>query len=957
MQVRLLGPVDILADGAPRPVAGRRRRAVLAGLALNSGAVVSADHLIDIGWPEATGPVNANTLQCQVSQLRQVMQDSTVIRAMPPGYLLDLGDEGTDVQVAQRLLREGTRAADPASRVRLLTEAAALWRGQPLADTTGQAWLDGQAQRLELLGLQVKRAWLDARLAAGEHAALLPELEHMAHEHPLDEQVHARLMLALYRCGRQSDALGAYQRVCRTLREELGLDPGAELRDLHTAILRQDLALSLPAYGPGRAGTPGSAASGADPAAQDPPGRDGPRAPVPAQLPLAVPAFAGRRAELARLDALLDGRGQGRLASPATVVISAVSGTAGVGKTALAVHWAHQVTGQFPDGQLYVNLRGFDPGGAAVEPGKVLREFIEAFGVPAAGIPVGLTARAGLYRSLLAGKRLLVLLDNAHSAEQVRPLLPGSPGCLALVTSRNELTGLVVTEGAHPLSLDLLGPGDARDLLACRLGETRLAAGPGAVAEIIRRCAGLPLALAIAATRAAFQPGFSLAAVAAELREASRALDPFGGGDPATDVRAVFSWSYRALTPAAARLFRLTGLYPGHSIGIAGAASAAAVPAGQARALLAELTRAHLLTEPAPGRYVFHDLLRAYARELAEGNDSAGDRAAAEGRIIEHYRHTAQRAAALLEPYVAPIALEPPPPAVAAEQLATAAAALRWFVTEDAALTGCVRLAAGHGSRAWQLAWNMTAFHMRRGWHADHETTQRTALDAARAAGDAGGEAHVLLSLALGFNRSGLYGAAEELFGKVLPFFEEAGDLARQATIHQGLSWVAESRGWPAEMLEHSLRGQELFRRAGNEPGLAAAANDIGYCYAMLGDYEKAHTYCQQALDTIRDLGETTWEALTWDSLGLIEHKRGNLRRSIDCYRTGVGILRAAGDRFNKAAVLLGLGDVQQSAGYRQAARRSFQDALQIFEDLGHPDADSARARLSGAQAAGGAGS
>ena len=661
MQVRLLGPVDILADGAPRPVAGRRRRAVLAGLALNSGAVVSADHLIDIGWPEATGPVNANTLQCQVSQLRQVMQDSTVIRAMPPGYLLDLGDEGTDVQVAQRLLREGTRAADPASRVRLLTEAAALWRGQPLADTTGQAWLDGQAQRLELLGLQVKRAWLDARLAAGEHAALLPELEHMAHEHPLDEQVHARLMLALYRCGRQSDALGAYQRVCRTLREELGLDPGAELRDLHTAILRQDLALSLPAYGPGRAGTPGSAASGADPAAQDPPGRDGPRAPVPAQLPLAVPAFAGRRAELARLDALLDGRGQGRLASPATVVISAVSGTAGVGKTALAVHWAHQVTGQFPDGQLYVNLRGFDPGGAAVEPGKVLREFIEAFGVPAAGIPVDLAARAGLYRSLLAGKRLLVLLDNAHSAEQVRPLLPGSPGCLALVTSRNELTGLVVTEGAHPLSLDLLGPRDARDLLACRLGETRLAAGPGAVAEIIRRCAGLPLALAIAATRAAFQPGFSLAAVAAELREASRALDPFGGGDPATDVRAVFSWSYRALTPAAARLFRLTGLHPGHSIGIAGAASAAAVPAGQARALLAELTRAHLLTEPAPGRYVFHDLLRAYARELAEGSDSAGDRAAAEGRIIEHYRHTAQRAAALLEPYVAPIALEPPP--------------------------------------------------------------------------------------------------------------------------------------------------------------------------------------------------------------------------------------------------------------------------------------------------------
>jgi hypothetical protein len=215
------------------------------------------------------------------------------------------------------------------------------------------------------------------------------------------------------------------------------------------------------------------------------------------------------------------------------------------------------------------------------------------------------------------------------------------------------------------------------------------------------------------------------------------------------------------------------------------AATSRPLPVG----LLAELTRAHLLTEPAPGRFIFHDLLRAYARELAEGHDSAGDRAAAEGRIIEHYRHAAQHAAALLEPYVAPIALEPPPADVAAEDLATAADALRWFVTEDAALTGCVRLAAGHRSRAWQLAWNMTAFHMRRGWHADHETTQRTALDAARAAGDAGGEAHVLLSLALGFNRSGRHDAAEDLFGQVLPFFEEAGDLGRQATIHQGLAF------------------------------------------------------------------------------------------------------------------------------------------------------------------------
>jgi NB-ARC domain len=367
-------------------------------------------------------------------------------------------------------------------------------------------------------------------------------------------------------------------------------------------------------------------------------GAAGPAVPVPAQLPPAVPAFIGRDAELASLDALLHPKAAA--AGPATVVIAALSGTAGVGKSALAVHWAHRAAAQFPDGQLYVNLRGFDPDGAAMEPSEALRGFLDALGAPATRIPESLSAQAGLYRTLLAGKRILVVLDNAKDAGQVRPLLPGSPGCLAIVTSRNQLTGLVATDSAYAMTLDLLGSGDARELLALRLGSRRVAREPDAVDEIIAGCARLPLALTIAAARAAGSPSFPLAVLATELREATRALDPLNGGDPATDVRAVFSWSYHALTTDAARLFRRLGLHPGPDIALPAAASLAAIPQDRARALLGELTRAHLLAEHAPGRYAFHDLLRAYATELARAHDSQNVRNAAAHRVLDHYLHT-----------------------------------------------------------------------------------------------------------------------------------------------------------------------------------------------------------------------------------------------------------------------------------------------------------------------------
>jgi DNA-binding SARP family transcriptional activator/tetratricopeptide (TPR) repeat protein len=918
LQVRLLGPVDVLADGASRPVSGLRRAAVLATLALRPGQVVSTDQLVDAVWGDRAPPTAATTLQNHVSYLRRLLGGKAAIRARPPGYLLDLGDGGTDVQLAERLLRRGRESADPVQGAAHLHAALALWRGRPLADLAGLPWLEEQAGRLDLLGVQVRRALFEARLAAGEHETVVPDLAQMAAERPLDEQVQAQLMLALYRSGRQADALAAGRRLRQALDEELGIEPGQVVRDLETAILRQDRALDTPARRIAPAPMP-----------------------VPAQLPPAVPGFAGRRGELARLDGLLPGQ------AATAAVIAALSGTAGVGKTALAVHWAHRVSGHFPDGQLYVNLQGFAPAGAAVAPGEAVRGFLEAFGVPAERIPADLPARAGLYRSVLAGHRVLVVLDNARDVEQVRPLLPGSSGCLAIVTSRNQLTSLIAAEGARALTLGLLPAADARDLLARRLGAGRVAGEPGAVSDIIAGCARLPLALTIAAARAATRAGFPLTVFAAELRDATRALDPLHGGDLATDVRAVFSWSYRALTPDAARLFRLLGLHPGPDTGAAAAASLAAIPPRRAAVLLAELTQAHLLAEPAPGRYACHDLLRAYAAEQALARESPDDRAAAVRRLLDHCVHGAYRAAMLIEPHLDPVTLSPVRPGVALSELATAPEAMAWFTAERPVLLAAVRLAAeaGQARPAWQLAWTLSPFLLRRGYWPDHAGAQRAALDAARQAGDVVGEAHARHALALGYARSGRFREAGPFFLDALAQFEALGDQVSQARILNSLTWLAERDQRPADAIGHAERALELYRAAGHQ-GQAQILNDIGFCYARLGDFQRALTYCEQGLDAVRAVGERSWEAATWDSLGLIHDQLGDHARAVSCYSRAIDLYRELGDRFNEADTLDHLGDAHRGAGEAAAARAVWTRALRIFDEIDHPDGDEVRAKL-----------
>jgi DNA-binding SARP family transcriptional activator/tetratricopeptide (TPR) repeat protein len=931
MRVRLLGSVDVVVDGAPRLIQGVRRKALLATLALHDGEVVGTDRLAHVIWGEMASPGSASTLQSHMSFLRGVLGSRTAILARPPGYVLELGGGDTDVREAERLLRAGTRSPNPSEGIDDLEAALALWRGPPLADVHGMPWLEEQAQRLEVLLGHVKRALFEARLAAGEHIRLVPDLVAMAAEQPLDEQVCGQLMLALYRSGRQAEALAAYQRMRRSL-GDLGIDPGAELRDLQTAILRQDpalepLAMPMVSLAPVVVRTP--------------------VLPVPAQLPSAVGGFAGRAAELARLDELLR-RALGARGRPAAVVIAAVSGMAGVGKTALAVHWAHRVAGRFPDGQLYVNLRGFDPGGAAVEPGEAVRGFLDALGVPAARIPDGLDAQATLYRSLLRNKRVLVVLDNARDGGQVRPLLPGSPGSLAVVTSRRDLADLVAAEGAYPLALDVLADAEAGDLLARRLGGSRAAGEPDAIAQIVDRCARLPLALAIAAARAADRPEFPLAVLTAELLAAARALDPFDGGDAATDVRAVFSWSYQALSEPAARLFRLLGVHPGQDVALPAAASLASIEPEQARLLLAELTRAHLIAEHAPGRFALHDLLRAYAAELVDGCESEEARGAALHNVLDHYLQTAHRAAMRLEPYLEPISLDPPRPQVTSGAPKTAEAALAWCSAEQAALIAAVGRAAEAGldTHAWQLAWSLSSFLLRRALWSENAAVQWLALDAARRSGDDAGEAHALTALAFGYARAGRDSDAMPVFRRALRLFEQGGSNASQADIHRQLAWLAERQGQPAEMLSHSQRALELYRAADHQAGQAGVLNDLGWCHAMLGEYRQALDYCQRALAALAEVGERSWEDAVWDSLGYIHHQLGNHAEAVTCYRRSVALCRDLADRYNEAVTLDHLGDVQLSAGDAAAARRTWDDALRILAEIGHPDADQIRVKM-----------
>ena len=671
---------------------------------------------------------------------------------------------------------------------------------------------------------------------------------------------------------------------------------------------------------------------------------------MPQQLPAPVRRFAGRQGELAALTRSLDHP----VASSPAVVISVIGGMAGIGKTALAVHWAHRVAGRFPDGQLYVNLRGFHPSGRPMSPEEAIRGFLDALGAAGVRVPATLDAQGGLYRSVLSGRRMLILLDNARDAEQVRPLLPGSPGCLVVVTSRSRLAGLVVAEDARHLTLGLLSDAEARELLALRLGGARLEAEPAAVAEVVRLCGRLPLALTIVAGRVSTDPRLRLGALAEELADSQRRLDALETGDGATSLRAVFSWSVRGLTRPAARMFALLGLTPGADVTIPATASLAGIPLPRARRALRELARAHLITEHAPGRFSLHDLLRAYAAERAGADGGDAWSREAIGRMLDYYVQTACAAARLLNPArdAPSLRADAPAPGVRPSPLADAGQALAWYAAEYKTLLAAVNQAVGAGfdADAYLLTWSLADFLDRRGYWREWVDAQQAALTAANRLGDLALQARTERGLGRAYTEVGALPEARAHFQRGLGLDRRLGNRAGQANTHLAIARVLEYQVRYAEALGHAQQALDLFREAGDKAGQGRALNGIGWFHARLGNHHEALNCCIEALDLYRLTEDRRGEANTCDSLGFAYHNLGAYAEAITCYRDALEIFPEIGDRANQADTFVRLGDSYLALGHHDEARDAWERALAILDDPEQPVHSSSRDALDAAQ-------
>lgn len=934
----LLGTVELQgADGAAVDLGPAKQRTVLAALLVDAGRWVAVQTLIDRVWGEDVPAQVRPSLYTHIARIRRMLASMAApvdagaggagarpqLRRGPGGYLLDVSSGRVDVHRFRHLVDQARGAGrTDAERVVMLREALGLWRGEPLAGLAG-AWAERTRHSWHQQRIEAVLAWAEAEFRVGHHAGVIGALTSLVAEHPLVEPLTVALMRTLQAAGRGPEALACYTMLQKRLAEELGADPGAEAQQVHQAILRGE---SAPLAGGGTL----------------PPAEAGPSHTVPAQLPLEIRGFAGRQDELARLDRILTAAAQ----RPTAVV---VSGTAGVGKTALAVHWAHRVAEGFPDGQLYVNLRGFDPSGTAVTPDQAVGGFLDALGVPAQRIPVDFQARVGLYRSLLAGRRVLVVLDNARDTDQLRPLLPGAPGCLAVVTSRSQLTGLVAAEGAHPVALDMLSPAEARDLLARRLGEHQVTAEPDAVQEIIARCARLPLALAIATARAAANPGFPLSTVAAELRESHGSLDAFDAGDLTTNARAVFSWSYHALTAPAARLFHLLGLHSGPDLAAPAAAALAGLPLRQTHGLLVELTRAHLLTEHSSGRYTLHDLLHVYAAERVLAVETSPERDRAVERLLTWYLHTADAAYPFLAPQRRQVPLTPLPASCHPLAFSAYDQALDWCETERSNLVAAVHqaVAAEQPGIAWQLAAVLWGFFYIRGHLHDWLDTTRTALDAARDAHDRTGEAYSLGDVACALTQTHRFDEAIDHYRQVMALGRELGDTYFRYQALASLGYSYRQIGRPDRAVEYCRRALAIHRKLGEAWGREGTIlNNLGDAYAQLGRFDEAIDCLEQALTVLRAIGDRWGEGIALDILGTVHRRLRRHDDAVEYYRRALDTHADIGNRWGQAHALGNLGDVHRGAGHSDAARTSWQQALALLDKVDHPDAEEIRGRL-----------
>jgi DNA-binding SARP family transcriptional activator/predicted negative regulator of RcsB-dependent stress response len=942
MRFRLLGPLEVRAGDDWKGIGAPKWRSVLAALLINAGQVVSAEALINEVWQDNPPAKAANLISIYVLRLRRLMDsaDSGLLVTRAPGYQLRVTSGDTDALLFEAMLRDGRRAfaaGEPDRAASQLTEALGLWNGRPLADVPSTPLVEAEAERLAELRLDATELRIEAELACGGHTQAAPELRRLVADYPLREGLWLLLMRTLEGAGRHAEALEVYEQARRAISAELGVDPGTELRQLHANLLARDKAAAAGSISAGAVAALGPPepvpARPAGPAA----GGAGSRAPAPAQLPADIADFTGRDEQVKRLSDLLVGT-DGNAGSGA-VRIALVAGSGGLGKTSLAVHAAHRVRGSFPDGQLYVDLLGATA--HPIPPADVLARFLRDLGVSGRDIPVEEEERAASYRTHLAGRRILVVLDNARDAAQVRPLLPGTASSAVLVTTRSRMPDLAST---RLVDLNVLDDEEALALFTKVVGDDRAAAEPEATAELLLACAGLPLAIRICAARLAIRSGWTVRAMADRLRDVHRRLDEMRVGDLA--VRASFQVSFASL-PASqdakgidpAYAFRLLGLWQGSTISAAAAAALFGTQEYLAADALEALVDAHLLESTASDRYKVHDLLAVYSSERAVADLSEPDRDAATGRLLTWYMHTADAAASAVTPHRYNMPLDraegfgsglPPLSFSGAEE------ALSWYDSERANLVAATRQAASAGLH--EIAWRLPAplfgiFNTRHNW-VDCIDTHRIALESARRAGNRQGEAWVLNNLgeALGVTHDS---ESIGLLEQALAIRHEIGDRMGEAQAANNLADAYQRLDRTEEALALLRRALDLNREVGYRFGEGVALVNLGDVLLDLNRAEEAVECLQQARRTFAEIGDADGTGYSLHWLGRCYVSLGRDGEALDCLRQALASHQIAGNRHRQAVTLRFLGHTQARNGLAAQARESRVRAAAIFDSLG----------------------